>query len=53
MCDQAPALMVNDEIVTEVNDAKVKEIISIIKETNDVKKLVLHPGDGKQFKSFS
>ena len=46
MCDQAPAAMVNDEMVTELTPEKVSKIAKIIKETGDVKKLVCCVGDG-------
>jgi [NiFe] hydrogenase diaphorase moiety large subunit len=46
MCDQAPAIMVNDEMVTNLTANKVKKIVATIKETGDVKKLVCCVGDG-------
>jgi [NiFe] hydrogenase diaphorase moiety large subunit len=46
MCDQAPAIMVNDEMVTNLTADKVKKVVATIKETGDVKKLVCCVGDG-------
>ena len=46
MCDQAPAIMVNDEMVTNLTADKIGKIVEIIRETGDVKKLVCCVGDG-------
>ncbi len=46
MCDQAPACMVNDEIVTYLSSDKVKEIAASLKKDLNVKKLVHKYGDG-------
>ncbi|MCF7790517.1 MAG: NAD(P)H-dependent oxidoreductase subunit E [Victivallales bacterium] len=46
MCDQAPAIMINDEIVTNLTADKAGQIISTLKESGDPKKLVAEPGDG-------
>lgn len=47
MCDQAPAALVNDEIVTYVSTDKAREIVNILKKTGDPKKLVHRLGDGQ------
>jgi [NiFe] hydrogenase diaphorase moiety large subunit len=46
MCDQAPAALVNDEVVTYLSTDKVKSIIKTLRETGDPKKLVNRVGDG-------
>ena len=46
LCDQAPAIMVNDEMITCLTPDKAKKIVDTIKKTGDVKKLVCCTGDG-------
>ena len=46
MCDQAPAALINDEVITMLSTDKVKEIVKTLKETGDPKKLVKNFGDG-------
>lgn len=46
MCDQAPAMMVNDVIVTKLTPAKVSEVVKKLKNNTDPRKLVEKPGDG-------
>ena len=47
MSDQAPAALVNDEVVTYISTDKAREIVNILKNTRDPKKLVHRLGDGK------
>ncbi len=46
MCDQAPAALVNNEVVTYLSTDKVKDIVKTLKKTGDPKKLVSRLGDG-------
>jgi len=46
MCDQAPAALVNDEIITYLSTDKVKELIDDIKKHYDPAKLKHRLGDG-------
>ena len=46
MCDQAPAALINDEIITYLSTDKVKGIVQTLKKTGDIKKLVTSFGDG-------
>ncbi|MFC1607513.1 NAD(P)H-dependent oxidoreductase subunit E [Candidatus Latescibacterota bacterium] len=46
MCDQAPAALVNDEVITNLSSDKVRQLIKILEKTNDPKKLVQSVGDG-------
>ena len=46
MSDQAPAAMINNEIITHLSADSVHAIINTLKETGDAKKLVHHVGDG-------
>lgn len=46
MCDQAVAALVNDVVVTSLSTEKVKQIVKILKETGDPKKIVTRLGDG-------
>lgn len=46
MCDQAPAAMVNDVIVTKLNGASAREMIKELREHMDPRKLVTRLGDG-------
>jgi len=46
MCDQAPAALVNDEVVTYLSTDKVRDIVKTLRDTKDPKKLVHRLGDG-------
>jgi len=46
MCDQAPAAMVNDVIVTEMTEASARQMVKDLKQHMDPAKLVRTPGDG-------
>ncbi len=46
MCDQAPAAMINDEVITYLSTDKVKEIVADIKKHYDPSKLKHRLGDG-------
>ena len=46
MCDQAPAAMVNDEVITYLSSDKAREIVRTLKSSGDPKKLVNKVGDG-------
>ncbi len=46
MCDQAPAALINDEIITYLSTDKVKEIVADIKKHYDPSKLKHRLGDG-------
>jgi [NiFe] hydrogenase diaphorase moiety large subunit len=46
MCDQAPAAMVNDVIVTNLNTDKARELVRTLRKDPNPKKLVQHLGDG-------
>jgi [NiFe] hydrogenase diaphorase moiety large subunit len=46
MCDQAPAVLVNDVVVTKLTPDKAKEIVAELKKNNDPKMLVKVVGDG-------
>ena len=46
MCDQAPAALVNNEVVTYLSSDKAREIVKTLRETGDTKKLVNRLGDG-------
>ncbi len=46
MCDQAPAALVNDVVVTNLTPAKVKGIVRTLKKTRDPRALVTKTGDG-------
>jgi [NiFe] hydrogenase diaphorase moiety large subunit len=46
MCDQAPALMINDKIVTRVSTDMVKEIVHTLRTTKNLEQLKLTLGDG-------
>lgn len=45
MCDQAPAALINDTVITNLSPDKVKEIIRTLKQ-GKFQKLVNHLGDG-------
>ncbi|MBN1685571.1 MAG: NAD(P)H-dependent oxidoreductase subunit E [Spirochaetales bacterium] len=46
MSDQAPAALVNDEVITYLSSDKAREIVRTLKKTGDPKKLVSRLGDG-------
>jgi len=46
MCDQSPAALVNDVVVTDLSTDKVKTIVKTLRETGDPRKLVTRLGDG-------
>ena len=46
MCDQAPAALVNDEVVTYLSSDKAREIVKELKSSGDTKKVVNRVGDG-------
>lgn len=46
MCDQAPAILVNDVVVTKLTAAIVKDVIAELKNSGDPQKLVKEAGDG-------
>jgi len=46
MCDQAPAALINDEVITYLSSDKVREIVRKLKADPNPKKLVGKLGDG-------
>ncbi len=46
MCDQAPAALVNDVVVTRLSSDKARDIVKILRETGDPAKLITRFGDG-------
>lgn len=46
MCDQAPAALINNVVVTSLNAGKVHEIVQTLKKTDEPQKLVTKLGDG-------
>ncbi|MDD5011544.1 MAG: NAD(P)H-dependent oxidoreductase subunit E, partial [Phycisphaerae bacterium] len=46
MCDQSPAALINDEVITYLSTDKVKEIVADIKKHYDPSKLKHRLGDG-------
>jgi len=46
MCDQAPAALINDEVVTNLTSEKVRKIIESLKSDPDPSKLPRELGDG-------
>jgi [NiFe] hydrogenase diaphorase moiety large subunit len=46
MCDQAPAALINDEIMTYLSTDKVKDIVAEVKKHYDPSKLTHRLGDG-------
>ncbi len=46
MCDQAPAAMINDTIVTELDAGKARRIVEALKNNPDPQALIEEPGDG-------
>jgi len=47
MSDQAPAMMVNDEVVTNLTPEGIPKLIARLRKTGDPKSLVETPGDGR------
>jgi len=47
MCDQSPAAMCNEVVLTNLSTDAVKEIVATLKQTGDPKKLVKKLGDGQ------
>ncbi len=46
MCDQAPAALINDTVVTELTAEKARAIVAELREHGDPTRLVTEPGDG-------
>ncbi len=46
MSDQAPAALVNDTVVTYLSSDKVRDIVQIVRQNANLKKLVTRVGDG-------
>ena len=46
MCDQAPAVLINEVVCTELSADKALEIIAQLKKEGDPKKIPVTPGDG-------
>lgn len=46
MCDQAPAALINNEVVTYLSTDKVKDIVKTLKKKGNPKKLISRLGDG-------
>ena len=46
MCDQAPAALINDEVITYLSTDKARQIVADLKKGLDPKKLVNKTGDG-------
>ena len=46
MCDQSPAALVNNVVVTDLSSDKVRNMIKVLKETDDPQQLVSRLGDG-------
>jgi len=46
MCDQAPAALVNDVVVTYLSSDRAREIVRVLRETGDPRRLVRRLGDG-------
>ena len=46
MCDQAPAALINDVVVTYLSTDKAREIVKSLRENGDPQKLVQRYGDG-------
>ena len=45
MCDQAPAALINDVVVTYLSSDKAREIVRVLRETDDPRRLVRRLGD--------
>jgi [NiFe] hydrogenase diaphorase moiety large subunit len=46
MCDQAPAALINDVVVTYLSSDRAREIVRTLRETGDPRRLVRRLGDG-------
>jgi len=46
MCDQAPAALINDVVVTGLSTDNVEEIVRVLKKTGDPSKITRRHGDG-------
>ncbi|UCD74861.1 MAG: NAD(P)H-dependent oxidoreductase subunit E [Phycisphaerales bacterium] len=46
MCDQAPAALINDVVVTNLSSDKAREIVRELRQHTDPQRLVKHLGDG-------
>jgi [NiFe] hydrogenase diaphorase moiety large subunit len=46
MCDQAPAALINDVVVTYLSSDRAREIVRVLRETGDPRRLVRRLGDG-------
>ena len=46
MCDQAPAALINDVVVTYLSSDKAREIVRVLRQTDDPRRLVRRLGDG-------
>src|SRR5512143_2852968 len=46
MSDQAPALLINDKVVTRVSTDMVREIVQTLRTTKSLEQLKLNLGDG-------
>ncbi len=47
MCDQAPAALVNDVVVTHLSTDRAREIVRMLRENPDPRRLVTQLGDGQ------
>jgi [NiFe] hydrogenase diaphorase moiety large subunit len=52
MGDQAPAALVNDVVVTYLSSDRAREIVRVLRETNDPRRLVRRLGDGNNANSL-
>jgi [NiFe] hydrogenase diaphorase moiety large subunit len=46
MCDQAPAALVNEKVVTHLSSDRARELITTLRETKDINKLPFKLGSG-------
>lgn len=46
MCDQAPAALVNDVVVTELSSDKARNMVKVLRDAGDPRKLISRFGDG-------
>ena len=46
MCDQAPAVLVNDVVLTNLSSDEIPDIVKVLKETGDPDKITYRYGDG-------
>ncbi len=47
MCDQAPAALVNNEVITKLTPTKAKRLVSTLRKNGDIKSLIKSFGDGQ------